>query len=79
MPARAQEYDTDGNGQISFPEFLAMMWRLQSGPSEKEIVTQMFAVRRAEALAGALVRAQAPCYEETLRQGGCGRFGGAGS
>lgn len=39
-----QEYDTDGNGQISFPEFLSMMWRLQSGPSEREIVGQMFTV-----------------------------------
>ena len=40
-----REFDRDGDGQISFNEFLIMMWRLQSGPSEKEIVNEMFQVR----------------------------------
>ena len=39
-----REFDKDGDGKISFVEFLSMMWRLQSGPSEKEIVTEMFQV-----------------------------------
>jgi len=36
------EFDANRDGKISFPEFLSCMWRLQSGPSEKEIVSEMF-------------------------------------
>ena len=39
-----KEFDTDGNGQLDFQEFLTMMHRLISGPSEKEIVKGMFEV-----------------------------------
>lgn len=39
------EFDSNRDGKITFPEFLNCMWRLQSGPSEKEIVNEMFQVR----------------------------------
>lgn len=38
------EYDTDKSGTLDFEEFLLMMWRLQSGPSEKEVRNEMFQV-----------------------------------
>lgn len=39
-----KEFDTDGNGQLDFQEFLTMMHRLQSGPTESEIRKGMFEV-----------------------------------
>ena len=41
-----KEYDIDGNGQLDYNEFLSMMARLTNGPSEKEILAEMFSVRK---------------------------------
>jgi hypothetical protein len=40
-----KEADTDGSGTLEFDEFLGLMWRLQSGPSERELRNEMFTVR----------------------------------
>lgn len=40
------EFDTDGSGALDFQEFITMMHRLTSGPTEKEIRKTMFEVRR---------------------------------
>jgi Ca2+-binding EF-hand superfamily protein len=37
-----KEFDEDGSGSLDFQEFVAMMFRLTSGPSEKEIRKTMF-------------------------------------
>jgi hypothetical protein len=39
------EFDTDGDGELSFQEFITMMFRLTSGPTEKDIRKVMFEVR----------------------------------
>jgi calmodulin len=38
------EFDTDGSGDLDFEEFVTMMHRLSSGPSEKDIRKVMFEV-----------------------------------
>jgi len=40
-----KEFDTDGNGVLDFDEFLAMMYKLQSEPSEVEMRKAVFEVR----------------------------------
>ncbi|RYG48315.1 hypothetical protein EON67_07720 [archaeon] len=40
-----KEADRDGSGSLEFEEFLLLMWRLQSGPSEKEVRNEAFTVR----------------------------------
>lgn len=37
-----KEADRDGSGSLEFEEFLLLMWRLQSGPSEKEVRNEAF-------------------------------------
>lgn len=39
-----KEADTDGSGTLEFDEFLNLMWRLQSGPSERELRNELFSV-----------------------------------
>ena len=40
-----KEFDTDGNGSLDFQEFLAMMYKLQSEPSDAEMKKAIFEVR----------------------------------
>lgn len=40
-----KEADEDQSGTLEFDEFLNLMWRLQSGPSERELRNEMFTVR----------------------------------
>ena len=37
-----KEFDTDGNGELEFKEFLAMMQKLLAGPSTQELLDEMF-------------------------------------
>ena len=76
-----REFDSNGDGKISFPEFLAMMWRLQSGPSEKEIVSEMFQARVCAQTRGGVPRASSgavalqspPLLRLRARGGACAR------
>jgi Ca2+-binding EF-hand superfamily protein len=43
-----QEFDTDGNGELDFGEFLGMMYKFQSGPTEKDLRKTLFEVRPQE-------------------------------
>lgn len=36
------EFDTDGNGELEFKEFLAMMSKLVAGPTNAELLDEMF-------------------------------------
>ncbi len=36
------EFDTDGNGELEFKEFLAMMSKLVAGPTNSELLDEMF-------------------------------------
>jgi Ca2+-binding EF-hand superfamily protein len=40
-----KEFDEDNSGSLDFQEFVAMMFKLSSGPSEKEVRKVMFEVR----------------------------------
>ena len=40
-----KEADEDQSGTLEFDEFLNLMWKLQSGPSERELRNEMFTVR----------------------------------
>ncbi len=53
-----KEFDSDGNGVLDFDEFLAMMFRLQSEPSETEMKKAIFEVRRFCFETGLLTAAQ---------------------
>lgn len=39
-----KEADSDGSGTLEFNEFLDLMWKLQQGPSERELRNEMFTV-----------------------------------
>lgn len=39
-----KEADSDGSGTLEFNEFLDLMWKLQQGPSERELRNEMFSV-----------------------------------
>jgi hypothetical protein len=39
------EFDTDGNGELDFDEFLAMMFKIQSEPNDAEMKKAIFEVR----------------------------------
>lgn len=39
-----KDADTDKSGTLEFDEFLNLMWRLQSGPSERELRNELFSV-----------------------------------
>lgn len=41
-----KEADSDGSGTLEFNEFLDLMWKLQQGPSERELRNEMFSVSR---------------------------------
>lgn len=38
------EFDTDGNGELEFKEFLAMMSKLVAGPTNTELIDEMFSL-----------------------------------
>lgn len=37
-----KEFDNDGNGELDFKEFLAMMSKLVAGPSTEQLLDEMF-------------------------------------
>jgi calmodulin len=38
------EFDTDGNGELEFKEFLAMMSKLVAGPTNADLLDEMFSL-----------------------------------
>ena len=59
-----KEVDKDGSGNLDFDEFLMLMAKVQSGPGEKEIRSEIFRVRRAR-------RCATSARPHVLRMPGC--------
>lgn len=57
------EFDSDGNGELDFDEFLAMMFKIQSEPNDAEMKKAIFEVR-ARARARVRVRNALRCGAE---------------